>query len=252
MTASLSLTLLLLTPFPLLAQTPPSQPARPTTVRFQPPPPPPLGLPSQGRNFGAASRGDCRRYQGLTVLVPSVKTGAQTVPWGQTLSDRPTWWVHAPQGLQAGVVLELTLDRGPNSPTSERSQQRWTAADTPTGTFALQPDRALTLQPQQPHRWTLSVFCDPENPDRPLQLQGYIQKAVLTGDRQRQLDRQLSQAPTPLARAQALAHFGIWYDALTELGLQHPATQPAWQALLRQGNLSPIDSAIVPCCQASK
>ena len=105
---SIALTLPLLTLLSLAQSPKPVRRPLPPPIKFTPPPPPDPGEPDN-RGQGGGSRGPCRRYAGLTALVPS---GA----WGVTVSEHPTMWIYAPAGLAARVPLEFVLrDRQGNA-----------------------------------------------------------------------------------------------------------------------------------------
>lgn len=232
---------------PAMAQ--PTQPGDSSGIQFSPPIPPDTGEPGD-RGQGGGARGDCPQYEGLLGLVPQVQTRTGPISWGLTTRDRPTVWVYAPRGIQAATPLEFVL--------RERSgktvyKQRFQATATPAGVVSLPlPSTSPALQVGQSYRWTFSVYCNAQTPDRPVTLRGSIQRVAPGAG----LQQQLTQAKTPQEQAFAYASAGIWYDALTLLGQRlqttsrYSSTQTAWADLLRQGKLEPASQAtIVPCCK---
>ncbi|MCY7320311.1 MAG: DUF928 domain-containing protein [Phormidesmis sp. CAN_BIN36] len=66
------------------------------------------------------------------------------------------------------------------------------------------------------------------------------------------MQQALATAKTPLERAMNYAKYGIWYDALSELGTQIRTSKnnnaiAAWNQLLQQQNLT-APPTITPCC----
>lgn len=224
-----------------IALTPSVGVAQPSRLRFMPPPPPPnIGEPN-GRGQGGGSRGGaCQRYEGITALVP---LATPSTVWGITVADYPTLWLYAPQGLAENVPLELVLEDETN-----RSRYRTVVRSTETiaGVFSL----SLTAKPLPVgnYRWSVSISCDPAEPDLPITIQGNLQRIAPSA----LLQSQLAQTQDPIERASLYATAGIWYDALTALGerrRQANDAAAAWSDLLQQANLDPFAAApIAPCC----
>ncbi len=258
---AIAFTLPLLTPFtgPSVAQPPveksppeksptgkPVRPARtPPTIRFQPPPPPDPGEPDN-RGQGGGSRGPCRQYEELTALVPIAHTGS---PWGVTVSDRPTVWVYAPAGLAANVPMDFVLrDRQGNA----LYKTTFKSMALPAGVVRLPIPPQIKLQAHKSYKWSLAIYCDATEPDTPKVVRGRIERLELADP----LKRELTAAPTPLQQAQIYADHGIWYDALTVLGMElagnqsaNPAVKTAWTELLTDQKLGGAAAVpIVPCC----
>jgi hypothetical protein len=107
--------------------------------------------------------------------------------------------------------------------------------------FAFPADAKLAIATYQ---WDLAIYCDSAGSnslDRPLVRKGRIQRVAPP----QALQRDLTMAKTPLEQASLYAKYGIWYDALTTLGIQlHSAQKPnqaildAWRELLQQQKLT--------------
>ncbi|WP_088889229.1 DUF928 domain-containing protein [Leptolyngbya ohadii] len=214
--------------------------------QFVPPPPPYRGEPGNRPQGGGTRSPECDRYTNLTPLVPSVPVGNGSMLWGLTTMARPTLWITAPVGLTAGTLIKLTL-RGSNDRTVYESTQ--TTIATLPGSFSLSPTTPA-LQEGETYRWTVSIFCDPEVPDVPIQIKGSIQRVAVPASL-----REALNTDDPLQHSEAYAQAGIWYDTLTVLGSQYQQTAgreiaDAWLSLLQQVGLErsshlPIGS----CCR---
>lgn len=235
----------------------------PLAIQFAPPaalpPPPVVNDPGSGRSQGGASRGcGANLPEELpTLLVPLTPGGNQTLRWGLTTTDRPTFWLHIPKGIKDGALIVLTLQNG-ISKTSHRVQFQ-VPPNTPPAVLSLPiPAAAPSLQLDTVYRWEVRLFCNSGGStaepsiDIPIIFSGGIQRTTPSA----RLHRQLATAKTPLDRAVVYANNGIWYDSLTTLGLQQvkpsvdPAIARAWSDLLRQANLEPAISApIAACCK---
>jgi hypothetical protein len=228
----------------LAAPVKPSKSApRPSPIRWNPPPPPPnLGDPG-GRGQGGGSRGDCKAYEGMKALLP----GSQTA--GLTTQERPTFWLNLPKGLADQVPLEMSLQTAQGKPLFKKI---WNATPTPAGIVHIPlPQDAPALQVNQRYRWSISIYCDAETPDTPVTVRGTIARTTLSPTVNLENFTQLSA----IEKASLYAEQGIWYDALTTLGLErqtatHPALLRAWDTLLQQAELQPmIAIPLQPCCQ---
>ncbi len=230
---------------PTLAAPPKLQKSGPRSspIRWTPPPPPPnLGDPG-GRGQGGGSRGDCKAYEGMKALLP----GSQTA--GLTTQARPTFWLNLPKGLADPVPLEMSLQTAQGKPLFKKI---WNATPTPAGIVHIAlPQDAPALQMNQQYRWSISIYCDAETPDTPVTVRGTIARTTLSPTVNLENFTQLSA----IEKASLYAEQGIWYDALTTLGLErhrttHPAIVRAWGTLLQQAELpSMIAIPLQPCCQ---
>ncbi len=235
----------LLTATSLLVASTISEPA--VDIQYTPPPPPYVGEPS-GRGRGGGTRGpECDRYAGVTPLVPLVQVGDRSIHWGLTTETHPTIWLAIPNGLVEGTPIELAIYDSQDQIIYRSMQQ---AKTTSAGSVSIIPTAtAPPLSTDQVYRWTVSIFCDVELPDVPLQVAGYVQRVVppmALADSLRDVD--------PLQRAALYAEAGIWYDALATLGHHYqqnpnPAIATAWTTLLQQANLDQVpNTPFGSCC----
>ncbi|MEP0919355.1 DUF928 domain-containing protein [Leptolyngbya sp. DQ-M1] len=227
-------------------------------INFSPPTPPDPGTPSD-RGQAGGSRGPCDDvYTGLAALVPSPHANVPADRWGLTVSDRPTVWFNVPTGITAGTLAEWRL-RDATGKTRYKTSSRLPKTNPGVIGFSIPASVPLAIATYQ---WDLALYCDSvgnsaSDPnsntfDRPLVRKGRIQRVATPPA----LQQELKQAKTPLDRAKLYAKYGIWYDALTALGVQIQASQnnqvvlAAWRDLLRQQRLEGKTSATVtPCCQ---
>ncbi|MGF1538378.1 MAG: DUF928 domain-containing protein [Elainellaceae cyanobacterium] len=217
--------------------------AGPSTVIYNAPPlPPGQGAPT-GRRDGGASRGNCEAYGDLTALVPLT----DGVVWGQTTTAQPTLWFYLPTAVTPETPLELVVQDANDNFLYTTTL----AVDMAAGSLAIALPETIELPVDEPHYWTMSVYCDPERPAASVFVQGTIERAAAAEVAPFSADTERS-----LAQAQAYASRGIWYDALTILGqrLQGGAdveSQQAWTALLEQVGLEAAAAApVLPCCLA--
>ncbi len=212
---------------------------RPSPIRWTPPPPPPnLGDPSD-RGQGGGSRGSCDAYKPVTALLPRSQS------WGLTTQSHPTLWLNLPKGIAAQVPLELVLQ---DAQGKSLFKKIWKAPETPSGIIAIPiPIEAPALQLNQSYRWAISIYCDAENPDTPVTVRGAIDRTALSPT----AAAQLATLPLAIDQAALYAEQGIWYDAITTLGLARRSTAPsanypatiAWKDLLKQAELQNLISA---------
>jgi hypothetical protein len=222
-----------------------------------------------GRKKGGASRG-CNpegavaQESSFTVLVPTTQMSNQSIQWGLTTAERPTLWLHTPQGIKHGALVVMTLqDQGNGSTASNRSSHKINFQVPQTAPGVIQftpPANTPALVAGKVYRWKLEIYChsgtatteaDPTL-DVPEIISGGIQRLALSP----KLQRQLAITKNPLGQAKFYAKHGIWYDSLTTLGRQlqekavvDPAIARAWFDLLRQGNLETVATApMVACC----
>lgn len=221
------------------------QPAalEPNPIFFNAPPlPPGQGAPS-GRRDGGASRGNCPDYVDLAALAP-VTDGRV---WGQTTSANPTLWFYLPAPVTSAMSMELVVQDAADNLLYETTL----TVDVAVGNLAIALPESATLPMNEPHYWTLALFCDPERPEASVFVKGAIERVAADGLETLEIDTERS-----LTQAQVYADGGIWYDALTVLGELRQAdaadadSQSAWTALLEQIGLP--DAAVAPvqpCCE---
>lgn len=215
-------------------------------VIFNDPTPPNQGSPG-GRQRGGASRGPCRQFEPLTALVPA----KQGIVWGQTTSDRPTFWFYLPAPLTEQTPIEFTLQ---DVNDNEVYHTRLTAPGTRSGLIQLSiPPTAPALAVNQPYLWTLSVYCNPNKPSEAVFVQGMIQRVRLDANPQ---NRQ--PASDRLEQVRFYAANGIWYNAmnlLADLYRAEPSDRQlasTWAALLKQANLENLTTVPFSSCCTPK
>lgn len=220
-----------------------AQSQTPQRIRFDPPTPPDPGEPSD-RGQGGGHRGACEeRYERLAAIVPVV---CPDTLWGLTVRDRPMVWFSLPAQINTeapaqwrlqdakGKVIYKTILRIPKT----ASTSQIISLSVPTTVPALNKGT---------YRWELAIFCD-EAIDTPVIRRGTINRITASP----QLQQELAVAKTSLERATSYAKYGIWYDALSELGTQIRTSKnnnaiAAWNQLLQQQNLT-APPTITPCC----
>jgi hypothetical protein len=227
----------------MAVQAQPTKPKLSRKIRWKPPTPPSsLGTGGQ-RGQGGGQRGDCKRYEDVTALVPLTDQG---IYWGQTTRDRPTLWLNTPQGLEADLLMEVVVRAANGKPIAK---QLLTAPSTAPGVISI-PFPATTLTENQFYRWEVVFYCDAENSDKPLTFQGQIQRVAAPP---------FASDPTsdPVEQAQLLADRGIWFDALTQLGNARRSQPSAalttgWNELLQSAQVKlkgDQQGPINDCCQ---
>lgn len=174
-------------------------------VVFNDPTPPSQGTPG-GRQRGGASRGDCQAFESLTALVPATKGRV----WGQTISDRPTFWFYLPNVLTEKTPIEFTLQ---DANDQYIYNTRSTAAKTKSGLIRLTvPATAKPLEVSKTYTWTFSVYCDPAKPSSAVFVQGTIQRVALDQQLKSRLGNQVT-----IEQVKLYAANGIWFEAFDGL-----------------------------------
>jgi Domain of Unknown Function (DUF928) len=226
------------TTFPAIAQ--PKTPPRAKNslkIRWKPPiPPSSLGIPGN-RAQGGATRG-CQPYQGIVALVPK---SPQKIAWGRTISDRPTVWLDAPQGLSENLLMEIIVREQNGKPIAKQSFS--TKNNISSGAIGISFPPKTQLQLDRTYRWEVAVYCDTEElVDSPLIVRGQIQRITAP--------TKLSIAKSALEMAQIFAENGIWYDAIAQLGDRLSTTKDrdlatAWSELLTAAGISNRDRSSI-------
>ncbi|WP_298976341.1 DUF928 domain-containing protein [uncultured Thermosynechococcus sp.] len=172
---------------------------------------PPKNLSRPGNREGAATRGICKvqtlaNEPDLTTLVPASNIGL-------TAATRPTFYWYLPANNYQALEFALfqTLADGTQVPIYK---QQFPTANRPRLDSIMLADDVPPLQEGVDYRWTVSLICNPSDPD-PSQIrfvEGWVQRIALP----KTLEQQLRQA-NPLQRYELLAINGLWYDALDAL-----------------------------------
>lgn len=221
----------------------PKNPIQAGQIIFNDPTPPSQGSPG-GRQQGGASRGDCRSFESLTALVPVT----QGKVWGQTVSDRPTFWFYLPSELTGKTPIEFTLQ---DANDQYVYNTRLNAVKTQSGLIRLTvPATAKPLEVGKSYTWTFSVYCDPAKPSSAVFVQGTIQRVALNQSLRNRLGNQKT-----LQQVQLYAANGIWFEAFDGLAelyrrdAKNSTVTSAWGSLLQQVKLDRLKTApLKDCC----
>jgi hypothetical protein len=232
---------------PILAQSSGQTTLQDIQIIFNDPTPPQQGSPS-GRQRGGASRGPCRQFQSLTALVPATKG----MVWGQTVSDRPTFWFYIPDPLTTQTPIEFTVQ---DAADNYIYQTRLTTSVKEPGLIQLSvPATAKPLEVGKPYAWTLSVYCNPDKPSEAVFVKGTVQRVAPNSV----LINRLKSAP-PLEQVNIYAAEGIWHEALNQLAVLHranpknPQITSSWTSFLQQVDLANLATKpFVSCCTAEQ
>jgi hypothetical protein len=234
----------------IIAQNPTTQNLN-SSIKFQPPPPPTRRGEPTGRAQGGAGRG-CEPTA-LVPLIKSNKSNNDNFLWGLTVSERPQFWFSLPRNLTAKDAIEFVLT---DNQGKSVYKTKLNSSTTPQGivSFAI-PQNVPPLAIGKSYDWSFSLYCDFKTvEDKPGNIQGSIQRIAVNT----QLKNQLANAKTPVQQANIYAKNGIWFDALTTLGVnmrreKSKDISSAWTELLRQINLektAPLP--ITNCCSQKK
>ena len=228
-----------ITTFPTLAKTP-TPPKSTLKIRWKPPTPPSsLGIPGN-RAQGGGTRG-CQPYRGITALVPR---SLQQAAWGQTISDRPTVWLNAPQGLAKDLQMEIAVREQNGKLVAKQSST--TKRKISSGAISITFPPTTALQIDRTYHWAIAFYCDTdERVDHPFLVEGQIGRIAAPVA--------LTTAKSALESIQILAENGIWYDTLSQLGDRFRQTKDrefatAWATLLKSADISGA-ARIQDCCQ---
>jgi Domain of Unknown Function (DUF928) len=218
-----------------------SLPAR--RIAFSAPPPPPVSAPD-GRSRGGASRGECRNYESLAGIVPTVNGKV----WGVTTAEHPTFWFYSPKAIPTASPMVFVLEDANHVPLYTTTLNQEIKA----GFIHLSlSDTSPAMVVDQPYFWTLALYCDPEDPGEFVSINGTIARVAIEPAQQTQL-----QAAPPIERVKWYAEHGIWYDALNAIAEpyedhpQNAAFAAAWVDLLKYASLESLASQpITHCCK---
>jgi Domain of Unknown Function (DUF928) len=213
------------------------------SINFEPPPPPPGRAPT-GRLGGGGRRG-CDP----TALVPLTKSNNGDLLWGLTVSERPQFWFSLPRKLTTKDAVEFVLKDNQGKEIYKTTLKN---SETPHGviSFAV-PSKTPPLEIGKSYSWSFSLYCDYETvEDKPGTVQGAIQRIAVNTT----LKNQLANAKNSVDQASIYAKNGIWFDAITTLGVnirdkKEKDASSAWTELLRQVNLekaAPLP--VTNCC----
>ena len=203
-------------------------------IKFRLPPPPPRGI--AGSRAAAASRSTCPVIsQPLTAIVPEYRSAQGNQVWGLTKMEHPTFWFYVPYTKPALVDISFTLqdESNPSEKKIIYQNSKIAAASTPGTIRIALPKSSPTLATNKPYRWFLELNMGCTSGQRPIFVEGWIQRTELDRNLSQQLDR-----ATPIERVALYAENGLWHDALTTLANlratkpQDPGLTQDWQNLL--------------------
>ena len=203
-------------------------------IKLRLPPPPQRGI--AGNRTGAAARTMCPLVaQPLTAIVPQYRSAQENQVWGLTKMARPTFWFYVPYTKPALIDISFTLQDESNPADRKIIYQNTTIAPASTaGMIQITvPKSSPTLAANKPYRWFLELNMGCTSGQRPIFVEGWIQRTELDRNLSNQIDR-----ATPTEKVALYAENGLWYDALTTLANlraakpQDPELTQDWQNLL--------------------
>jgi hypothetical protein len=204
-------------------------------VKFKmPPPPPQRGIP--GNRTSAASRDSCPNVERpLTALAPEYRANPIDRVWGLTSVERPTLLFYIPYAKPAIQDISFTIQDESDPTNTKVVYQNPAIAPTATpGVMRLVlPTSSPALAPNKVYHWFLTLNMGCRKGQRPIFVDGWIQRAQIDANLRDRLER-----ATPAAKVSLYAENGLWYDAIATLASLR-ATKPQdttlaqdWQSLL--------------------
>ena len=171
----------------------------------------------------------------MTALVPE--------EMGLTVSNSPTFWFYIPYNSQEVQTGEFVLQDEKGEKDIYRTTFKFSA--TPgIVSLPLPENLPKSLEIERPYLWSLLVFCNPEDKDDNLALEGYVKRVKGNSNFQVYTD---------------YAKKGIWHDALTDLAErrgdkpQDPKLEEDWKILLKAVQLEDLaEEPMKRCCTPEK
>ena len=159
--------------------------------------------------------------------------------YGTTLSDRPSILVYLPESNAEEAVFSLKDESG------QLIYQTVLPISGEAGIARIQlPASVPALDVGKNYQWLTALKIDGRlSPSTPY-VDGWIQRIAPTAEMTAALNK-----PNAIARAEALANVGIWYDSASALAEaieqkpDHEASRKNWQELLTSVGLQSIQSA---------
>ena len=224
-------------------------------IKLKLPPPPSRGI--AGNRSAAASRDTCPTVaQPLTALVPEYRSPQPNRVWGLTGMERPTFWFYIPYPKSSIASISFTLQDESNPADTKIVHQVTIAANQNPGVMPIVlPKSSPPLAANQPYHWFLKLNMDCRSGQRPIFVDGWVQRREIVGvgvgeasrsrsvSERREASLKENRTPsgiasTPAAQIASLAENGLWYDALSTLANlrsnqpQDPKLKQDWQNLL--------------------
>ena len=220
-------------------------------------PPADRGAPT---TVGGATRGEGLCHQ-VTPLVPKDITKAETdesptpTPpyFGLTVAAQPTFFWHFKQSaLYTGEPIAFVLyeynpeDAAFNPDAGQYGKEVYeTTIEYPGQSGALGFNLPIELEVGKSYLWYLEMGCDDGQSGSTY---GWVERI----EEPSQLSSQLSAASDALAKTQAYAKSGVWFDALNTLAQERmtadsPSLQDGWTQLLQDIDQSELaDTPLIP------
>jgi hypothetical protein len=211
-----------------------------TTVQQTLPPAPKTGTPPNTGYQGKSKGGNCPEVTTpLTALIPTytLQNGKDYL-WGQTVDERPTFWVYVPYSLNASRPGELRLQETKANGTTVFTTVVSGITTTAPGIVGVRLPANKTLKANQTYLWKFVIRCDPNNTSA----DQFVSTAVTRVQTSPALAKQLKNA-TPNQKAAIYAREGLWYDSVTAFASLRQAkpedakTKNNWQTVLRAARL---------------
>lgn len=162
--------------------------------------PPNHGAPGDRQDAG--SRPGCPDVETpFTALIPENN-------WGETMRERPTFWLYVPGEFPNKVTVVLVLRE--ETTQNEVYRSRFQVNSGMIVGLEL-PENAQELEVDTHYSWRFALFCSPRESDF-LSVSGVVVRRELDLEQQ-----ELLATATPRGRVAYLATWGLWYDTLTEL-----------------------------------
>ena len=189
------------------------------------------GRPKKQRRAGS-KHPDCPKVDSpMTALPPEDKR--------LTVSNSPTFWFYIPYKYQEVQTGQFVLQ----DEEGERDIYRTTfnfSATPGIVSIPLPENLPKSLEIERPYLWLFLVFCNPEDTDANVVLEGYVQRVKGNSNFQIYSD---------------YANKGIWHDALSDLAErrrrepQEPKLKGYWKKLLKAAGLESFaEEPILSCC----
>jgi hypothetical protein len=213
-------------------------------IKLKLPPPPQRGI--AGNRSSAASRDTCPTVsQPLTALVPEYRSPQGNQIWGLTGMERPTLLVYVPYAKTSIVDISFTLQDESDPADTKIVYQNPTIApaSNPGVIQIVVPKSSVPLAPNKPYHWFLKLNMSCRTGQRPMFVDGWVQRIKIDRHLSTQIDRATSSEKVAL-----YADNGLSYDALSTLASLR-ATRPQdtelnqdWQSLLDSIDLGSLAS----------
>lgn len=199
---------------------------------------PKRGIP--GRRLGGGTRNPFACVQGnpsyLTALLPQTNLGLTTSPY-----PRFFWFLPKNNATQVEFTLHEGTEETPNRTLIYKTT--FAASGTPgIASLTLPSDAGIPpLQVGKDYHWSVTLICNPEQPQSSLNVDGWVQRVAVEPGLQNQLAR-----ATPRDRVSLYAQNGLWFDTLTTLAElscarpNNPEVTKSWATVLKSVKLDAI------------